>query len=72
MVWEPLWAGGEKFIEWLCKSQQGTSDCLGKFGIPSVLSFIWPLIFTEIINRIMIMSDNVKVLMIFTQKEELN
>ena len=21
MVWEPLWAGGEKFMEWLCKSQ---------------------------------------------------
>ena len=38
---------------------KGTPDFLGKFGIPSVLSFIWPLIFTEIINRIMIMSDNV-------------
>ena len=43
-----------------------------KFGIPSVLSFIWSLIFTKIIHRIIIMSDNLKVLMIFTQKVELN
>ena len=28
MVWEPLWPGGEKFIEWLCPNK-GTPDVLG-------------------------------------------
>ena len=41
---------------------KGTPDILGKFGIPSVLTCLD----TEFINRIMIMSDNVNVLMIFT------
>ena len=65
MVWEPLSLRKKYWMNVVIPIRE-PMIFWGKFGIPHVLSFIWYFIFTEIINRIMMMSDDVKVLMIFT------